>query len=59
GPGDDHAFRPVADETTCASCRRTVAEAKPRDSALPATGYTPWRDRFTAINGSPGLPVAG
>ncbi|MEV6791652.1 hypothetical protein AB0M87_06570 [Streptomyces sp. NPDC051320] len=53
GPGEDHAFRPVADETHCAPCRRAAAQPKSPGSPSAPNDHTPWRERFTVINGAP------
>ncbi|WP_093800346.1 hypothetical protein [Streptomyces sp. Wb2n-11] len=50
GPGDDHAFRPVAGETECGECRREAAAgaagfgARPQEDAVRLT----WRERVAA-----------
>ncbi|MEV8566719.1 hypothetical protein AB0436_14285 [Streptomyces sp. NPDC051322] len=59
GRGEDHAFRPVADETECASCRRAAAQPEPHSSQPLPTDHTPWRSRFAALNGASGLPGLG
>ncbi|MFD7322081.1 hypothetical protein ACFV9D_13515 [Streptomyces sp. NPDC059875] len=44
GPGDDHAFRPVAGETRCGPCRTAAARQHPPQD--PSDAYrTPWRTR--------------
>ncbi|WP_328538560.1 hypothetical protein [Streptomyces sp. NBC_00344] len=55
GPGDEHAFRPVADETQCPPCRRTGTQPTPHGPASPPAGYTPWRERFATLNAAPGV----
>ena len=54
GPGEDHAFRPVADETQCPACRRAAAQPKSPNFPPPQTEHTGWRDRFAAVNGMSG-----
>ncbi|MFB7518104.1 hypothetical protein [Streptomyces sp. NPDC056144] len=50
GPGDDHVFRPVADESVCGPCRREAAwqaheQRYPAQTRGPAPAWIPWRDR--------------
>ncbi|MEU5215382.1 hypothetical protein AB0G79_04165 [Streptomyces sp. NPDC020807] len=59
GPGDDHVFRPVADETLCGPCRMEAAwqahhERHPEQTRGPASAWIPWRDRVAqaAADGS-------
>lgn len=44
GPGDEHLFRPLADETTCPRCRKRAAAAK-----QPSTDPTAWRKRINDL----------
>ncbi|MEU0830716.1 hypothetical protein [Streptomyces sp. NPDC005969] len=57
GPGDDHVFRPVGDETHCGPCRREDARrlwlAHEAAVAVQPT-HVPWRERVAAFAASPG-----
>ncbi|MGW0310078.1 hypothetical protein [Streptomyces flavidovirens] len=50
GPGDDHAFRPVAGETECGECRRASARAAAGYEPRPRTETVraPWRERVAS-----------
>ncbi|MFE7037917.1 hypothetical protein ACFU9X_00220 [Streptomyces atratus] len=52
GPGEKHVFRPLADETECAPCRRSTAHATFHDAPAPEPGRVPWRERIARINGT-------
>jgi hypothetical protein len=57
GPGDDHVFRPVEDETHCGPCRGEGARRFwPAHAAAVATQppHVPWRERVAALAASPG-----
>ncbi|MBT2440915.1 hypothetical protein J7E93_12485 [Streptomyces sp. ISL-36] len=43
GPGDEHVFRPLGDETHCGPCRTAAAAAAPPDRTPART--VPWRTR--------------
>lgn len=51
GPGKEHVFRPVGDETRCASCRsRAAREAHPHPQPPTATlTRVSWRDYFAHV----------
>ncbi|MFD9032068.1 hypothetical protein ACFVZW_13090 [Streptomyces sp. NPDC059567] len=59
GPGDDHAFRPVAGETRCGPCRSATA-AHRHPPKGPSHAYrTPWRTRVQeAVDGARAQPDA-
>ncbi|MER5362641.1 hypothetical protein [Streptomyces sp. NPDC002785] len=60
GPGEKHVFRPLADETECAPCRRSAARAMIHDAPEPEPDRIPWRERIARINGtSSALPGEG
>lgn len=44
GPGDEHVFRPVADETRCSPCRTREAERQRPGPERPSV-RVPWRTR--------------
>ncbi|MFF1838340.1 hypothetical protein ACFVXE_29675 [Streptomyces sp. NPDC058231] len=52
GPGDDHVFRPVEDETHCGPCRREEARRHWLAQAAAVDDppvHTPWRERVAAL----------
>ncbi|WP_442818599.1 hypothetical protein [Streptomyces sp. NBC_01320] len=53
GPGDDHVFRPVGDETHCGPCRGEGARAYWAAAYAEQPAHTPWRDRVAALAASP------
>ncbi|MFG2559338.1 hypothetical protein [Streptomyces sp. NPDC048496] len=53
GPGDDHVFRPVGDETRCGPCRGEEARARWAAAYAEQPSHTPWRDRVAALTTSP------
>ncbi|MGC5361830.1 helix-turn-helix domain-containing protein [Streptomyces sp. DT24] len=60
GPGEEHVFRPLTEETECAACRQAIAYENWRRGARPAeppTEYTPWRERFARVYEAVGLPA--
>ncbi|MFB7130338.1 hypothetical protein ACFCZY_01430 [Streptomyces sp. NPDC056237] len=58
GPGGKHVFRPLADETVCAPCRRSAAQAPLHGAPTPEPGRIPWRERIARISGtSAALPA--
>ncbi|MFC9618539.1 hypothetical protein ACFTXM_00585 [Streptomyces sp. NPDC056930] len=60
GPGEKHVFRPLADETECAPCRRSTAHATFYGARAPEPDRVPWRERIARINGaSTALPGEG
>ncbi|MFH8472874.1 hypothetical protein [Streptomyces sp. NPDC018000] len=60
GPGEKHVFRPLADETECAPCRRSAAHATFYGEPEPEPDRIPWRERIARINGtSAALPGEG
>ncbi|MFD4942338.1 hypothetical protein ACFWNT_07305 [Streptomyces sp. NPDC058409] len=60
GPGEKHVFRPLADETECAPCRRYTAHATLYGAPAPERDRVPWRERIARINGtSTALPGEG
>ncbi|MFJ7492258.1 hypothetical protein ACIQZB_13570 [Streptomyces sp. NPDC097727] len=60
GPGEKHVFRPLADETECAPCRRSTAHATLYGARAPEPDRVPWRERLARINGtSTALPGQG
>ncbi|SCF97342.1 hypothetical protein [Streptomyces sp. Ncost-T10-10d] len=50
GPGEKHVFRPLADETECAPCRRSTAHATFHGAPAPEPDRVPWRERIARIN---------
>ncbi|MFE4329203.1 hypothetical protein ACFRQM_07025 [Streptomyces sp. NPDC056831] len=58
GPGEKHVFRPLADETECAPCRRSTAHATFHGALASEPDRIPWRERIARINGtSAALPA--
>ncbi|MFD9600660.1 hypothetical protein [Streptomyces sp. NPDC059970] len=58
GPGEEHVFRPLADETECAPCRRSTAHATFYGAPAQEPDRVPWRERIARINGmSAALPA--
>ncbi|MGW2177818.1 hypothetical protein ACWCXX_06935 [Streptomyces sp. NPDC001732] len=58
GPGEKHVFRPLADETECAPCRRRSVTRTTPASEQPV--HIPWRERLARIkNTSAALPSSG
>ncbi|MFJ2622854.1 hypothetical protein ACIO6T_05465 [Streptomyces sp. NPDC087532] len=58
GPGGKHVFRPLADETECAPCRRSAAQAPLHGAPAPEPDRIPWRERIARISGtSASLPA--
>ncbi|MER5851739.1 hypothetical protein ABT126_33145 [Streptomyces sp. NPDC002012] len=58
GPGEKHVFRPLADETECAPCRRSTAHATFQCVPAPEPDRVPWRERIARISGtSAALPA--
>ncbi|MFJ9676612.1 hypothetical protein ACIRP2_00920 [Streptomyces sp. NPDC101194] len=58
GPGGKHVFRPLADETECAPCRRSAAQAPLHGAPAPQPDRIPWRERIARISGtSAALPA--
>ncbi|GGT10433.1 DNA-binding protein [Streptomyces atratus] len=58
GPGEKHVFRPLADETECAPCRRSTAHTTFHNAPAPEPDRVPWRERIARINGtSAALPA--
>ncbi|WP_406515373.1 hypothetical protein OH809_18805 [Streptomyces sp. NBC_00873] len=57
GPGDDHVFRPVGEETHCGPCRGADARQfwLAHEAAVAAQPpHVPWRERVAALVASPG-----
>ncbi|MEW2487199.1 hypothetical protein [Streptomyces sp. NPDC048411] len=52
GPGEDHVFRPVGDETRCGPCRGEGARAYGAAAYAKQPSHTPWRDRVAALAAS-------
>ncbi|MFF1913148.1 hypothetical protein ACFVYE_16240 [Streptomyces sp. NPDC058239] len=52
GPGRKHLFRPLADETECAPCRRSAAHATFHGAPEPEPDRVPWRERIARISGT-------
>ncbi|MFI5746598.1 hypothetical protein ACIBBE_11760 [Streptomyces sp. NPDC051644] len=52
GQGEKHLFRPLADETECAPCRRSTAYTTFYGGASPEPERIPWRERIARINGT-------
>ncbi|GAA4914222.1 hypothetical protein ACFPM3_22940 [Streptomyces coeruleoprunus] len=53
GPGSEHVFRPLGDETQCPACR-TAAAAAAHSPTPPPAAATPWRQRVHQLSGGMG-----
>ncbi|MGW9450736.1 hypothetical protein [Streptomyces sp. NPDC055632] len=49
GPGKEHTFRQVGDETHCRSCRLERARTRPEPAPEPGGGAVAWRDHFDKV----------
>ncbi|MFF9511799.1 hypothetical protein ACF1BU_15925 [Streptomyces sp. NPDC014724] len=49
GPGEEHLFRPLGDETECAPCRRATAHANSNSNNQAFPEGAPWRERIARI----------
>ncbi|MCX4847778.1 hypothetical protein [Streptomyces sp. NBC_00893] len=53
GPGEQHTFRPLLDETECTPCRLAAANARYAEAPSPEPEPLPWRERFARIHTTP------
>ncbi|MFE5509987.1 hypothetical protein ACFQ9J_05120 [Streptomyces sp. NPDC056529] len=49
GPGKEHTFRQVGDETHCCSCRLERARTRSESAPEPGGGTVVWRDHFDKV----------